>query len=45
MCGVVWAATWSNVEKLLAIDSKTSAGTFTDRPSDTVSENFCRPIV
>jgi hypothetical protein len=45
MHGVVWAANWPGYEKLLATDNQTSAGTFTNRPSDDVSDNFCQPIV
>jgi hypothetical protein len=32
-------------EKFLATDCQTLVGTFTDRPFDAISKNFCRPTV
>jgi hypothetical protein len=32
-------------EKFLATNRQMLAGTFTDRPFDAISKNFCRPTV
>jgi hypothetical protein len=44
MCGNIWASIWISDEKLLATNSQTLVGTFTDRQSDPIFENFYRPI-